>query len=300
MMGKGTVWSGKLRTGAKIRSVLAPNPSMMTQNGTNTYIVGSGQVAVIDPGPAIAGHQDAILSSLLPGEVISHIFVTHTHLDHSGLALGLAQATGAPVYAFGSAGAGRSAVMARLASQIGMGGGEGTDYAFAPDVHLADGDCVSAETWRIEALHTPGHLGNHLCFGCDDVLLTGDHVMGWSTSLISPPDGDMTQYIAALHKLADRDWHLYLPGHGPAITQPAKRIADLLAHRLDRERALLAALDNGPAKICDLVSTVYTDLAALLIPAAERNILAHLVDLIERNLVRTIAELSPDALFELT
>lgn len=291
--------AGVAPAGPKIRSVLAPNPSMMTERGTNTYIVGSGEVAVIDPGPAIGAHQDAILSSLRPGEVISHIFVTHSHLDHSGLAPALAQATGAPVHAFGAAGSGRSAMMTQLADQIGLAGGEGIDHSFAPDVRLADGDSVAAKTWRIEALHTPGHLGNHLCFACGNTVFTGDHVMAWSTSLISPPDGDMTDYMASLTRLAQGQWQVFWPGHGREITEPAKRIAELRAHRLARERALLQVLAVRPARIYDLTGVIYADLAAQLIPAARRNLLAHLVDLTQRKIVTASPQPGPDAVFAL-
>lgn len=288
---------GGKRGGVHIRSVLAPNPSMMTQNGTSTYILGSGRVAVIDPGPKIEAHQAAILATLLPGESISHILVTHTHLDHSELARGLAQATGAPIYAFGGADAGRSKVMQRLAGRMEIGGGEGVDHAFRPDVVLTDGDRVVGEAWALEAIHTPGHMGNHLCFAAGDTLFCGDHVMGWSSSLISPPDGDMTDYMGALKKLAARQWALFLPGHGAAVTDPAGRLADLIAHRLAREAAVLAAIGAGDADIPHLTSLVYRDLAAPLIPAARRNVLAHLIDLEGRKLISASPYPSPSAIF---
>jgi glyoxylase-like metal-dependent hydrolase (beta-lactamase superfamily II) len=282
-----------------IRCVLAPNPSTMTQNGTNTYIIGSGRVAVIDPGPAVAEHQAAILAALSPGESISHIFVSHAHLDHSGLATSLARATGAAVYAFGSARAGRSATMQRLADLLPIGGGEGVDHDFHPDICLADGACVEGDTWQLKALHTPGHMGNHLCFVSGDVLFSGDHVMGWSTSLISPPDGDMTDYMAALTKLQARQWDRFLPGHGDPISNPAQRLADLLAHRRGREAALLAALVAGASDIAGLTRVVYPDLAVPLIPAARRNVLAQLIDLEGRNLIIAQPFPHPNAIFTL-
>jgi glyoxylase-like metal-dependent hydrolase (beta-lactamase superfamily II) len=289
--------TGRLQAGMQIRSVLAPNPSMMTQNGTNSYILGSGRVAIVDPGPAMGGHLTSILAALLPQESISHIFVTHTHLDHSGLAAPLARVTGAQIHAFGAPDAGRSETMQRLAGLMEIGGGEGLDQAFRPDIDLADGDRVAGETWEIEAIHTPGHLGNHLCFAAGDTLFSGDHVMGWSTSLISPPDGDMTDYMAALQKLAARPWAVFLPGHGEAVTDPAGRLAGLTAHRRAREAALLAALTQHPIGVGALTSRIYPDLATALIPAARRNVLAHLIDLAGRNLVVARPDTLPHATF---
>lgn len=289
---------GNMRGGVQIRSVLAPNPSMMTQNGTNTYIVGSGRVAVIDPGPKIEAHKLAIFAALLPGESISHILVTHTHLDHSELAADLAQASGAPIYAFGGAVAGRSKVMQRLAARMEIAGGEGVDHAFHPNIALTDGDRIIGESWTLEAIHTPGHMGNHLCFGAGDTLFCGDHVMGWSTSLISPPDGDMTDYMDALQKLEARQWSTFLAGHGAAVTHPAKRLADLIAHRRAREAALIGVIRSGVSDIRQMTNMVYPDLAAPLIPAARRNVLAHLIDLEGRNLVLARPYPSPDAVFD--
>lgn len=271
----------------------------MTHKGTNTYILGSGKVAVIDPGPAIARHHEAILSALDPGERISHIFVSHAHLDHSGLSRHLAQATGAPVLAFGAADSGRSAAMQRLMTQAPLGGGQGVDHGFLPDILLADAETVVGQDWTLEAIHTPGHMGNHLCFASGNVLFSGDHVMGWSTSLISPPDGDMTDYMAALKKLTQRQWTEFLPGHGAAILQPQRRIADLITHRLDRERALLAALSTGATEIGHLTRMVYTDIPPTLMDAALRNVLAHLIDLEGRNLLTAAPCPGPDAVFSL-
>ena len=296
---------GVAMTGPKIRSVLAPNPSPMTQNGTNTYILGFGRVGVIDPGPAIAAHHVAIMATLLPGESISHIFVTHAHLDHSGLAARLSQVTGAQVHAFGAADTGRSATMQRYAARMDIGGGEGLDHAFRPDVILADGDHVVGDSWEVEAIHTPGHMGNHLCYAAGDTLFSGDHVMGWSTSLISPPDGDMADYMGSLQKLAVRQWALFLPGHGAAVTNPAQRLIDLITHRRAREAAILAALGDSRGEggsrtdITRLTKMVYPDLSAVLTPAARRNVLAHLIDLEGRNLIRLPPCLGPDAIYHL-
>ena len=277
-----------------LRVVLAPNPSPMTHWGTNTFLLGEGNVAVIDPGPASAPHLAAILAALQPGERISHIFVTHAHLDHAPLARPLADHSGAPVLAFGTAPAGRSSRMARLA---GLGGGEGLDHGFAPDEVLAHGDCIAGNGWELQAVHTPGHLGGHLCFGWGDRLFTGDHVMGWAPSLVSPPDGDMTDYLQSLALLAAGPWRYGYAAHGTPITNLPARCADLLAHRRSRETAILAQLDRGPAGLDTLTRQIYADVAPALLAAASRNLLAHLVDLEHRNEIAATPELSPQARF---
>ncbi len=282
-----------------VRCVVAPNPSLMTQKGTNTYILGTGKVAIIDPGPAISAHQDAILATLHPGESISHILVTHAHLDHSGLAPSLSRATTAPVYGFGPACSGRTLAMQRLADQIPFGGGEGIDHAFIPDITLANGEFLGASTWAVQAIHTPGHMGNHLCFATGDVLFSGDHVMGWSTSLISPPDGDMTRYMNSLEKLAQRKWAVFLPGHGEAVTEPSQRLETLVVHRRAREAALLKVLAKQAADIPTLTRIVYSEIDARLVPAARRNVIAHLIDLEARKLIIATPDLGLDAVFSL-
>ena len=267
-----------------LRVVLAPNPSPMTLHGTNSYILGEGEVAVIDPGPAGPGHLRALLDALAPGERVSHILVTQAHLDHAPRARPLAAATGAPVLAFGPATAGRSAAMERLAAAGSIAGGEGVDIGFAPDDTLADGAEVAGRDWTLRAVHTPGHMGNHLSFLWGDAVFAGDHVMGWSTSIISPPDGDMGAYMASLDRLAAlRPRRLY-PGHGDPVGDPARRIAELAAHRRAREAAILAGLSEGPADAMSLARAIYRDTPAPLLPAAARNVLAHLIDLAERNL----------------
>ena len=282
-----------------VRCVVAPNPSLMTKDGTNTYILGTGRVAVIDPGPAIGAHQEAIFAALHPAESISHILVTHAHLDHSGLAPSLSRATAAPVYGFGPAWSGRTLAMQQLADRISIGGGEGVDHAFIPDIVLADGDRLAAGTWAVQAIHTPGHMGNHLCFAVGDILFSGDHVMGWSTSLISPPDGDMTTYMESLHKLAQRSWAAFLPGHGTTVTEPNQRLETLVAHRRARETALLAVLAKRAADIATLTRLVYPKIDARLVAAARRNVIAHLIDLEGRNLIVARPVLGPDAMFSL-
>jgi glyoxylase-like metal-dependent hydrolase (beta-lactamase superfamily II) len=280
-----------------VRRVVAPNPSPMTFRGTNSYLVGTRGLAVIDPGPDMDAHLDALLASVGPDQHISHILVTHAHLDHSPLARRLSDVTGAPVFAFGDAKAGRSAVMTRLAEGGLVGGGEGVDTAFAPDHRLADGDTVTGDGWTLEALHTPGHMANHLSFALDGTLFSGDLVMGWATSLVSPPDGDLTAFMTSLRGLAERPWSRFLPGHGDAVSQPAARIADLLSHREGRETSILAALSDGPATATELASRIYVETPPPLLPAATRNVLAHLIDLVERSAVRPVGELRAEARF---
>jgi glyoxylase-like metal-dependent hydrolase (beta-lactamase superfamily II) len=281
----------------QVRRLLAPNPSPMTLHGTNTYLVGERDLAVIDPGPADPRHLEAILAALQPGQRISHILVTHAHLDHSPLARALSQVTDAPVIAFGDASAGRSAVMRDLAAEGLAGGGEGVDTAFTPDLTLADGGVVTGDGWRITALWTPGHFGNHLCFALEDILFTGDLVMGWASSLVSPPDGDLTDFMASCARLRQRHDRLYLPGHGDPVTAPAARLDWLIDHRLAREAAILAALAEGPATAQSLAARIYTETPPPLLPAATRNVFAHLIDLTQKNQVSAQPHLAPTALF---
>lgn len=279
-----------------VRRVLAPNPSPMTFRGTNSYLVGTGRVALIDPGPDLPAHRAALLAALEPGERISHILVTHAHLDHSPLAHPLAEATGAEVLAFGPAP--RSPAMQALA-EAGETGGEGIDRGFTPHRSLADGEGVSGPDWTLTALHTPGHLGDHLCLAFGKACFSGDHVMGWASSLVSPPDGDMTAYLASLARLAQEDWRCLYPGHGDPVTEPAARIAWLAAHRQDRERMILEALARGTADLSELTAEVYAETPVALLPAARRNLLAHLVDLAQRNRIRADPQLSANARFTL-
>lgn len=282
-----------------LRRILAPNPSLMTHWGTNSYLLGEGEVALIDPGPDLPAHRDAILAALAPHERIAVILVTHAHRDHSPLAAPLAAETGAEVLAFGPAIAGRSPVMAALAEEM-AGGGEGVDAGFVPQRTLADGERILGPGWEIEALHTPGHFGNHLCFAWGDRCFSGDHAMGWASSLVSPPDGDMGAYMASLERLARRPWRVLHPGHGAPVTDPAGRLAWLAAHRRDRETALLEVLARGPARVSDLTDRIYRDTPAALLPAAARNLLAHLIDLAGRGLVTADPMPSAVALYSLS
>lgn len=285
--------------GNGVRRVLAPNPSAMTYWGTNTYIVGTGRVAIIDPGPDDPEHMIAILNALRPGERISHIFVTHTHLDHSPLSRPLSHETGAPIYAFGDALAGRSTTMVELSTKGLTGGGEGVDHDFKPDVLLRDKQLISGDDWSLRAIHTPGHFGNHLCFQWGELIFSGDFVMGWSTSLVSPPDGDLTDYMNSLKHLAKLDARTYYSGHGAPIVNPKERTDWLIYHRLERERAILEALKPNPMSIQKLTRSVYVDIDKGLLPLAERNVFAHLIDLSDRALVNAKPNLSLTAVFSL-
>ena len=275
-----------------LRRVLAANPSPMTHWGTNTYIVGEGRVAIIDPGPRDRGHFQAILAALGPGERVSHILVTHSHLDHSSLARPLANETGAPVLAFGDSLAGRSAVMSKLAASGLAGGGEGVDTKFVPDEVLTDGQIIAGKDWTLRTLWTPGHFGNHLSFAWNDAVFTGDHIMAWASSLVSPPDGDLTDFMASTKMLIGRSDRVFYPGHGAPIFDPASRARWLLEHRRQREASILQALVEGASDIAAITARIYTDVRPALLHAAERNVFAHLIDLIHQSRVAATPDIA--------
>ena len=282
-----------------LRRIVAPNPSPMTYRGTNTYLLGRLEIAVIDPGPESADHLSAILAACPAPQRITQIFVTHSHVDHSPLAAALAGATGAKIYAFGPSEAGRSEAM-RACLAAGMkGGGEGIDIDFSPDILMRDGSRHPAGDEEITAWHTPGHMGNHMCFAWQDAVFCGDLVMGWASSLVSPPDGDLTAFMASCRKLAETDWRIFHAGHGAPIEAPVARLNWLIEHRLGREAQILAALEAGPATAEALARTIYTDTPAALLPAAARNVFAHLIDLHLNNRVSAAPQLSAQAQFTL-
>ncbi|WP_134726635.1 MBL fold metallo-hydrolase [Paracoccus luteus] len=278
-----------------VRVLTAANPSALTGPGTNSFLIGREAVAVVDPGPDLPGHVDAILAAAGPGR-ITHILVTHPHLDHSGAVPRLAAATGAPVMAFGAPDAGRSPVMDRLAALGQLAPSEGVDHGFRPDVVLPDGAVIETDEWRIEALHTPGHMGCHLSFALGDRILCGDVVMDWTTTLISPPDGDVADYLRALDRLAARGARTLLPAHGGPVRDPAARLAELAAHRRARTAQILTALEAGPGRASDLAARVY-DIAPALLPAATRNVLAHLVALADLGAVAADPRIAADAIW---
>lgn len=275
--------------------ITAPNPSPMTYHGTQTYILGSGARAVIDPGPDDPAHLQAILRACPDG--ISHIFVTHAHRDHSALAPALSECSGAPVLAYGPAVAGRSEVMSRLVAEGMQGGGEGVDAAFSPDITLSDGQTVAGEGWHLTALWSPGHTSNHICLAWGDSLFSGDHVMGWATSIVSPPDGDMAQFRASCRGLKGRGLIRAFPGHGDPVDSLENRLDWLIAHRQQREAQILAALGEAPGTPAAITQAVYTDVAPHLWPMAERNVFAHLVDLAGQGRVTCTPSLSLSASF---
>lgn len=261
-----------------VRRVLARNPGPFTYTGTGVFIIGEGDVAVIDPGPEEAAHLDAIAAAV-KGETVSAILVTHTHRDHSEGARALAARTGAPVYAFGPHGE-----AAALLGDAAAATEEGADRAFRPDQEIGEGWRLSGNGWTIEALHTPGHTSNHLCFALaeEKTLFTGDHLMGWATSVIIPPDGDMDDYLASLHRFLERDDAVYRPTHGPAIDRPQRFANAVIGHRMMRERQIKDMLTKGPARIGDIVAALYRGLEPKLRPAAALSVLAHLIRLEKR------------------
>ena len=282
-----------------IRSVLAPNASPMTYWGTNTYLIGTGPgLAIVDPGPNDEAHLAAILSGVGSAR-IDAILVTHAHRDHSPLATRLGRELGVPVLAFGDAFAGRSKMMQQLADQGLVAGGEGVDEGFVPDRSLPDGATLETEAGPLTAIWTPGHFGNHMSFVLGGTVFTGDVVMGWASSLVSPPDGDLAQFRRALDVLEALQASRFLPGHGDPIEDPAARITWLRAHRAEREAQLIAALQTASGTPAELTRQVYKDVDPALWPAAERNLLAHLVDLVERGLVAADPALSVHARFAL-
>ncbi|MEM7270702.1 MAG: MBL fold metallo-hydrolase [Pseudomonadota bacterium] len=290
-----------VRLAPQVRRLTARNASPMTFTGTQTYLVGGGDVAVIDPGPVNAQHCADIQAALAPGERVAAILVTHTHVDHSPGVAALKAATGAPTYGFGPHGAGMSGMMKTLAaSGADLGGGEGADRDFAPDHVLNDGDTAEIGDIRLTAIHTPGHLSNHLSFAMEDgAVFTGDLIMGWATTLVSPPDGDMAAFIASLQRMRTRAERIYYPGHGHPVEDPIGMIDHQIAHRRARVDQILDALANGPAAPDALTARIYTDVDPALHGAAARNVFAALLGLISENRVAVDGDLSPSSVFHL-
>jgi len=263
-----------------VRRIVAHNPSPFTYHGTGTFVVGHGKVAIIDAGPEQAQHVSALLEAL-SGEEVTHQFVTHTHRDHSPASAPVRERTGARTHAYGPHGEGQYERGARVEA--------GADFDFRPDVELRHGDVVEGDGWSIEAIYTPGHCSNHMCFQLreEKTLFTGDHVMGWSTSVISPPDGDMSDYMASLALLLARDDQLYRPTHGPPIEDPKPFVRAFIEHRQDRQAQILQCLEQGMDSIDGMVEQIYRDVPKVLHGAAARSVFAHLLHLLQEGSVVT-------------
>jgi glyoxylase-like metal-dependent hydrolase (beta-lactamase superfamily II) len=265
-----------------IRRVLCDNPSPFTFKGTVSYIVGEGRVAIVDPGPNDERHVRALLDAVR-NETVTHLVITHTHRDHSPAAKAIKAATGAPTYAEGPHRASRPLNVGETNRLEASG-----DMEFRPDVTLADGAVVPGDGWTLEAVTTPGHTANHMAFAFKEAnaLFVGDHVMGWSTPIVAPPDGAMSDYMASLRKLAERSEDLYLPGHGPEIRKARRFVQHYIRHRQSRENSILHRLGKGEADIPTIVRAIYIGLDPRLIGAAGLSVLAHLEDLVGRGLVQ--------------
>lgn len=263
------------RVAPRVRRIVARNPSPFTWHGTGTYVLGEGRVAVVDPGPDLAEHVDALLAAL-ERETITHLLVTHTHRDHSPACRAIRAATGAPSYGFGPHGSGRI--------EAGVQVEEGADYDFVPDVPVCHGDVIRGHGWSVECVHTPGHTSNHVCYQLREerALFCGDHVMGWSTTIISPPDGEIGTYLDSLTLLLAREDHCYWPTHGPRVDEPKRLVRALVDHRLERVEEVRACLARGIHEIPDMVTRMYADIPVLMHRAAGRSVLATLVFMMAR------------------
>ena len=276
-----------LQISPRIGRVLAPNPSPMTYTGTQTYLVGTEELAVIDPGPASNDHLVALLAAI-GDRPVRAILCTHTHRDHSPAAAPLAAQTGAPVIGCAPL----------VLHDDGPRADAPFDASYKPDRILADGEQVAGEGWTLEAVATPGHTSNHLCFALieENALFTGDHVMGWATSVISPPDGDMADYMRSMQRLLDRHDTIYYPAHGDPVSNPRRLVRGMMGHRKQREGQIMRFLErNGASEIPAMVAQMYKGVDPRLHPAAGRSVLAHLIDLDGRG----VAEVAGDGRWQL-
>ena len=271
----------------------APNPSPMTSTGTNTYILGRKELLIIDPGPNSEAHLRNIMEVIPKYTKVTHILITHSHLDHSGLAPKLSKILNAPTLAFGTALDGLSNDMKRICKMGLTFETFGIDTEFVPDHFLEDKEKISSLEWEVVAHHTPGHLSNHICYQYLDKLFTGDHIMEWSTSVISPPEGDVSQFINSCEKIYNLHCEKFYPGHGIPVENPSERIVELIEHRKKREIEILNFLKNRDATISQIAKNIYFNIDQNLLSVASRNVKAHLVDLIIKKQV-TVDDISSD------
>ena len=258
-----------------IARLLAHNPSPYTFTGTQTYLVGDEEVVVIDPGPDLPEHVEAIITAIGARRVVA-IVCTHTHRDHSPASRALAAATGSPIVG----------CAALAIDSVGPRGDASFDFEYRPDRVLGDGEAIEVDGHLLSAVATPGHTSNHLCFAYRGALFSGDHVMGWSTTVVIPPDGDMGAYMASLDKLRQRDDRIFYPAHGEAVTNPQQLLRGMIGHRMQRERQILTRLDAGDRMVSEIVASAYPGLDPRLVGAAGASVTAHLLDLVRRGLVK--------------
>ena len=273
--------------------LIAPNPSPMTSTGTNTYILGRKELLIIDPGPNSEAHLRNIMEIIPNNTKVTHILITHSHLDHSGLAPKLSKILNAPTLAFGTALDGLSNDMKRICKMGLTFETFGIDTEFVPDHFLEDKEKISSLEWEVVAHHTPGHLSNHICYQYLDKLFTGDQIMEWSTSVISPPEGDVSQFINSCEKIYNLHCEKFYPGHGIPVENPSERIVELIAHRKKREVEILNFLKNRDATISQITRNIYLNIDQNLLSVASRNVKAHLIDLIIKKQV-TVDDISSD------
>ena len=285
-----------VRVSPLVRRIIANNPGPITFTGTCSYIVGTGKVAIIDPGPSLPGHVEALLGEVR-NETVTHVFVTHTHRDHSPAAAAIRAATGAAIVGCGRHRPARALFTGEVNPLEAS-----SDKDYAPDRELGDGDAVEGDGWTLAALATPGHMANHLAFSLveEKALFSGDHVMAWSTTVVAPPDGSMSEFMASLDKLRGRDETVYWPGHGGPVTEPQRFVRALVHHRRQREASILNRLAAGDSTIPEIVAAIYQGLNPALVGAAGLSVFAHLEDLVARGQAATDGVPALDGRYRLT
>lgn len=277
------LWGTPVPVARNVARLTVNNPSPFTFHGTNSYIVGTDSLAIIDPGPDNDAHFRA-LTDAIAGREVTHILVSHTHRDHSPLARRLRETTGALIVAEGPHRAARPLHDGEINPF-----GESSDTDFVPDIAIGDNESITGDGWKLTALHTPGHTANHASFALEDsgIVFSADHVMAWATTIVAPPDGSMADYMASLEKMMERDDRIYLPGHGGPVNDPAAFLRGLRTHRRMRERAVMARIKAGDRTIPEMVKVIYQSTDASLHGAAGLSVLAHIEDLIEKGEVVT-------------